>query len=45
MASLTKKTRIRRRLRRKNMGKRRKRMMSRCSTPVFPIHPQEESNA
>ncbi|MCS7280486.1 MAG: hypothetical protein NZ583_02500 [Desulfobacterota bacterium] len=43
MASLTKKTRIRRRLRRSNMGKKRKKMMSRNSTPPFPIHlPKDE---
>lgn len=44
MASLTKKTRIRRRLRRRNMGKKRKKMMSRFSTPPFEVHPQSEQN-
>ncbi len=42
MASLTKKTRIRRRIRRSNMGKKRKKMMAKNSTPPFPIHPEKD---
>lgn len=39
MASLTKKTRVRRRLRRSKAGRERKKKMARMSTPPFPIHP------
>lgn len=41
MGSLTKKTRIRRRIRRSNMGKRRKKLMSKNSTPPFSVHPEK----
>ncbi|MCX7858065.1 MAG: hypothetical protein N2513_08845 [Deltaproteobacteria bacterium] len=42
MSSLTKKTRIRRRLRKSNMGKKRKKIMSKNSTPPFSVHPERD---
>jgi hypothetical protein len=42
MSSLTKKTRVRRRIRRSNMGKKRKKRMSRNSTPPFPVHLEKD---
>lgn len=41
MPSNTKKTRLRRKLRKSNQGKKRKRLMAKMSTPPFSVHPEK----
>jgi hypothetical protein len=42
MPSNTKKTELRRKRKRASLGKKRKKALSKISTPVFPIHPEKE---
>jgi hypothetical protein len=42
MPSNTKKTDLRRKRKRASLGKKRKKVMSKMSTPVFPVHPEKE---
>ncbi len=42
MVSNTAKTRVRRRIRRRKLGKANKRIRRRGLTPKFPIHPEQE---
>ncbi len=42
MASNTKQTELRRKTKRSNQGKRRKKRLSKMSTPPFPIHLEKD---
>ncbi|HOP86596.1 MAG TPA: hypothetical protein PKZ54_09000 [Syntrophorhabdaceae bacterium] len=41
MPSNTKKTRLRRKIRKSNQGRKRKKLMSRMSTSSFSVHPEK----
>lgn len=45
MASLTRKTEMRRRKKRASVGKQQTRRRTRQGTPKFPIHPETAANA